>query len=140
VPYGLDPSVGRAGWIGVEAGAGDWSITVSPISALPALPETGGYDTYLYSGTEQSVVFSSTNTGRVGVRQLDGVSSTDSIAPQEDFTAAGTSLPGPSVVSVQFGKRESVDAFHDLGSFNALMQCLATRGFAPTGSQTSDIS
>ncbi len=52
VAYGLDPAAGPAGWIGVEAGAGDWSITVSPISALPALPETGGYDAYLYAGTE----------------------------------------------------------------------------------------
>ena len=101
VAYGLDPTVGLAGWIGVEAGAGDWSITVSPISALPALPETGGYDAYLYAGAEQPVVFSSLNSGRVNVRQFNGVDPTDSILPQEDFTAVGTLLAGPSVVNVQ---------------------------------------
>ena len=101
VAYGLDPTVSSAGWIGVEAGAGDWSITVSPISALPALPETGGYDAYLYAGAEQPVVFSSTNAGRVNVRQFNGVDPTDSILPQEDFTAIGTLLAGPSVVNVQ---------------------------------------
>jgi hypothetical protein len=101
VAYGLDPSVGPAGWIGVEAGAGDWSITVSPASALPALPETGGYDAYLYAGAEESVVFSTLNSGRVGVQQFNGVSATDTIVPQDDFTAAGTFLAGPSVVVVQ---------------------------------------
>lgn len=98
VAYGLDPTVGPAGWIGVEAGAGDWSIAVSPISALPALPETGGYDAYLYAGAEQPVIFSTTNSGRVSVRQFNGVDSTDDILPQD---AAGTILAGPSVVNVQ---------------------------------------
>ena len=98
VAYGLDPAVGPAGWIGVEAGAGDWSITVSPISTLPALPETGGYDAYLYAGAEQPEVFSSLNSGRVSVRQFNGVDSTDSILHQD---AAGTLLAGPSVVNVQ---------------------------------------
>ncbi|WP_104198533.1 hypothetical protein [Cryobacterium sp. Y29] len=101
VAYGLDPTVGPAGWIGVEAGAGDWSITVSPISALPALPDTGGYDAYLYAGAEQPVVFSSLNSGRVSVRQFNDVDPTDSILPQQDFTAVGTLLAGPSVVNVQ---------------------------------------
>jgi outer membrane murein-binding lipoprotein Lpp len=101
VAYGLDPAAGPAGWIGVAAGAGDWSITVSPISALPALPETGGYDAYLYAGTEQPVVFSSTNAGRVNVHQFNGVDATDSILSQEDFTAVGTLLAGPSVINVQ---------------------------------------
>lgn len=101
VAYGLDPTVGPAGWIGVEAGAGVWSITVSPISALPALPETGGYDAYLYAGAEQPAIFSSLNSGRVNVRQFNGVDPTDSILPQEDFTAVGTLLAGPSVVNVQ---------------------------------------
>lgn len=98
VAYGLDPTVGPAGWIGVAAGAGDWSITVSPISALPALPDTGGYDAYLYAGAEQPVIFSTTNSGRVSVRQFNGVDSTDSILPQD---AAGTLLAGPSVINVQ---------------------------------------
>ena len=101
VAYGLDPTDGPAGWIGVEAGAGDWSITVSPISALPALPETGGYDAYLYAGAEQPAIFSSLNSGRVNVRQFNGVDPTDSILPQQDFTAVGTLLAGPSVVNVQ---------------------------------------
>ena len=101
VAYGLDPTAGPAGWIGVEAGAGDWSITVSPISALPALPEGGGYDAYLYAGAEQPIVFSSTNSGRVNVRQFNGIDPTDSILPQQDFTAVGTLLAGPSVVNVQ---------------------------------------
>ena len=101
VAYGLDSSVGPAGWITVGPGAGDWSITVSPISALPSLPETGGYDAYLYAGAEQPVVFSSLNAGRVNVRQFNGVDPTDSILPQEDFTAVGTLLAGPSVVNVQ---------------------------------------
>ena len=101
VAYGLDPTVGAAGWIGVEAGAGEWSITVSPISALPILPETGGYDAYSYAGAVEPVVFSSTNSGRVSVRQFNGVDPTDSIVPQEDFTAVGSLLPGPSVVNVQ---------------------------------------
>ena len=51
------------------------------------LPETDGYDAYLYADTEQPVVFSSLNAGRVNVRQFNGVDSTDSILPQEDFTA-----------------------------------------------------
>ena len=101
VAYGLDPTVGPAGWIAVGPGASDWSITVSPISALPALPETGGYDAYLYAGAEQPVAFSSLNSGRVNVRQFNGVDPTDSILPQEDFTAVGTLLAGPSVVNVQ---------------------------------------
>jgi len=101
VAYGLDPSVGPAGWIAVEAGAGDWSITVSPISALPSLPETGGYDAYLYAGDEQPVVFSTLNSGRLNVRQFNGIDPTDSILPQQDFTAVGTLLAGPSVVNVQ---------------------------------------
>ena len=101
VAYGLDPTAGPAGWISAEAGAGDWSITVSPISALPPLPETGGYDAYLYAGAEQPVVFSSTNSGRVNVQQFNGIDPTDSILPQQDFTAVGTLLAGPSVVNVQ---------------------------------------
>ncbi|KFF59986.1 hypothetical protein JF66_07490 [Cryobacterium sp. MLB-32] len=101
VAYGLDPIVGPAGWIGVEAGAGDWSITVAPISALPTLPDTGGYDAYLYSGGEQAVVFSSLKSGRVSVRQFNGIDPTDGILPQQDFTAVGTLGAGPSVVNVQ---------------------------------------
>ena len=101
VAYGLDPTVGPAGWIGVEAGAGDWSITVSPISALPALPDTGGYDAYLYAGALQPEVFSSLNSGRINVRQFNGIDPTDGILPQQDFTAVGTLRAGPSVVNVQ---------------------------------------
>jgi len=101
VAYGLDPAVGPAGWISVGPGAGDWSITVSPISALPALPETGGYDAYLYAGGEQPVIFSSLHSGRVNVRQFNGVDPTDSILPQQDFTAVGILRAGPSVVNVQ---------------------------------------
>ena len=101
VAYGLDPTVGPAGWITVGPGAGEWSITVSPISALPALPETGGYDAYLYAGAEQPAIFSSTKSGRVNVRQFNGIDPTDSILPQQDFTAVGTLLSGPSVVNVQ---------------------------------------
>ena len=95
------PTVGPAGWISVGPGAGDWSITVSPISALPALPETGGYDAYLYAGAEQPAIFSSAHHGRVNIRQFNGVDPTDSILPQEDFTAVGILLAGPSVVNVQ---------------------------------------
>ncbi|WP_104195519.1 hypothetical protein [Cryobacterium sp. M15] len=74
---------------------------MSPISALPALPKTGGYDAYLYAGAEQPVIFSSTNSGRVSVRQFNGIDPTDSILPQPDFTAVGTLLSGPNVVNVQ---------------------------------------
>ena len=101
VAYGLDPSVGPAGWIAVGPGAGEWSITVSPVSALPALPDTGGYDAYLYSGDEQPVIFSTLNFGRLNVRQFNGIDPTDSILPQQDLTAVGTLLAGPSVVNVQ---------------------------------------
>ncbi|WP_104191240.1 hypothetical protein [Cryobacterium sp. Y82] len=101
VAYGLDPTVGPAGLISIGPGARDWSITVSPISALPALPDSGGYDAYLYAGAEQPEVFSSLNSGRVNVRQFNGIDPTDSILPQQDFTAVGTLLAGPSVVNVQ---------------------------------------
>ncbi|TFD70821.1 hypothetical protein [Cryobacterium gelidum] len=101
VAYGLDSTAGPAGWITVGPGAGDWSITVSPILALPALPATGGYDAYLYAGAEQPVIFSSTKSGRVNVRQFNGIDPTDSILPQQDFSAVGTLLAGPSVVNVQ---------------------------------------
>ncbi|MFC5931665.1 hypothetical protein [Cryobacterium melibiosiphilum] len=98
VAYGVDPLSDPAASIRVGPGAGDWSITVSPISELPALPETGGFNAYLYAGAEQPVVFSTTNSGRVGVQQFNGVDSSDSILHQD---AAGTLLAGPSVVNVQ---------------------------------------
>jgi hypothetical protein len=97
VAYGLDPDIGPADWIGVEDGAGDWTVTVSPISALPALPDAGGYDAYLYSGAEQPVMFSSATAGRVGVRQFHG-GPPAGILHQD---AVGTLLAGPSVVTVQ---------------------------------------
>lgn len=100
VAYGVDPREGPAGWIEVGPGTGDWSITVAPISALPALPETGGYNAYLYAGAEHPTVFTPQG-GRINVRQFNGADPTDSILPQEDFTAVGTLLAGPSVVNVQ---------------------------------------
>ena len=101
VAYGVDPRDSPAGWIGVGPGAGDWSITVSPISALPALPETGGYNAYLYAGAEQPTVFTPSQGGRINVRQFNSADPIDSIRPQENFTASGTLVAGPSVVNVQ---------------------------------------
>ena len=101
VAYGVNPGAGPSGKIVVGAGGEGWSITVSPISALPPLPDSGGFDAYLYDGTEREITLKSANSGRVFLSQYDGVGTIDTNrGGLDDGSSSVTLLQGPTVVNV----------------------------------------